>query len=57
VRAAIHAVVANLIWLVQMAEADWIFYSRDIAHYVGLVRYIPRFYRRKEMKPTWQASR
>jgi hypothetical protein len=26
-----------LIWLVQMADADWIFYSRDTAHYVGLL--------------------
>src|SRR5438552_4048916 len=26
-RAAMHALVANLIWLAQTTEADWIFYS------------------------------
>jgi hypothetical protein len=48
-RAAIHAIVANLIWLEQMADATWTFYSRDTAHYVGFDRYVPRFYRRQVM--------
>ena len=49
IRAAMYALIANLIWLVQMAEADWIFYSRDNDHYAGLGRYVPKFYRRKVM--------
>jgi hypothetical protein len=49
VTAAMHAFVANLIWLVQMAEGAWIFYSRDNDHYAQMVRYVPDFYRRKVM--------
>jgi hypothetical protein len=30
-------------------EADWIFYSRDTAHYVGMSRYVPKFFRRETM--------
>jgi hypothetical protein len=38
-----------LIWLVQMAEGAWIFYSRDNDHYAETGRYVPKFYRRKVM--------
>jgi hypothetical protein len=44
---AICALVAGLIALEQMGHAEWLFYSRDDHHYVGLGRNVPRFYRRK----------
>jgi hypothetical protein len=43
------ALVANLIWLVHMTDAKWLFYGRDHNHYVGGRRYYPRFYRRRRM--------
>jgi hypothetical protein len=43
---AICALVAGLIALEQMGHEEWLFYSRDDHHYVGLGRNVPRFYRR-----------
>jgi hypothetical protein len=49
VNAAISALVANLVSLVQVGEAEWLFYARDRAHYSLVRRYVPDFYRRRVM--------
>jgi hypothetical protein len=45
VNAAISALVANLVSLVQAAEAEWLFYARDNNHYSKVRQYVPDFYR------------
>jgi hypothetical protein len=49
VNAAISALVANLISLVQLGEAEWLFYARDTTHYSKVRRYVPDFYRLRVM--------
>jgi len=49
VNAAIPALVANLVSLVQLGEAVWLFYARDNNHYARVRRYVPDFYRRRVM--------
>jgi hypothetical protein len=49
VNAAISALVANLVSLVQAGEAEWLFYSRDNDHFSLVRRYVPDFYRRRVM--------
>jgi hypothetical protein len=41
VNAAISALVANLVSLVQVDEAEWLFYGRDNNHYSRVRRYVP----------------
>jgi hypothetical protein len=49
VNAAISALVANLVSLAQVGEAEWLFYARDNNHYALVHRYVPDFYRRRVM--------
>ena len=49
VNAGISALVANLVTLVQLGEAAWVFYARDNNHYTLVRRYVPNFYRRRVM--------
>src|SRR5262249_34937092 len=49
VDAAISGIVANLVSLVQVGEAEWLFYPRDHNHYALVRRYVPDFYRRRVM--------
>ena len=49
VNAAISALVANLVSLVQVGEAAWLFYARDNNHYSLVRQYVPNFYRRRVM--------
>ena len=43
--AAADALIANLIWLMQMADGEWIFYSRANDHHASLRSHLPNFYR------------
>jgi hypothetical protein len=45
VSAAISALVANIASLVQMGDAQWLFYARDNNHYSRVRWYVPDFYR------------
>jgi hypothetical protein len=49
VNTAIYALVANLSSLVQVGEAEWLFYARDTTHYSKVRRYVPDFYRLRVM--------
>src|SRR5262245_54943742 len=49
VNAAISGIAANLVSLVQVGEAEWLFYPRDHNHYALVRRYVPDFYRRRVM--------
>src|SRR5262245_30858667 len=49
VNAAISALVANLVSILQLGEAQWLFYARDNNHYSRVRRYVPEFYRPRVM--------
>ena len=49
INAAISALVANLVSLVQLGEAGWLFDARDNCHFSVVRRYVPDFYRRTVM--------
>src|SRR5262245_28968358 len=49
INAAISALVANLVPIVQLGEAAWLFYARDNNHYSRVRRYVPEFYRPRIM--------